>query len=45
MYSGYGMTLDSLGLWNFNNGAATTAIIFGVDNSLSCHAENCKKSF
>ena len=45
MYSGYGITFDSAGSWNFDNGTARNVIIFGVDNSSSSHADNHKNNF
>ena len=33
IYSGYGITLDSAGSWNFYNNLTRNVIIFGVDNS------------
>ena len=41
--SAYGITFDSAGLWRFDNGIARNAIIFGVDNSSSSHADSHKK--
>ena len=34
MYSGYGITFDSVGSWSFDNDTARNVIIFGVDNLL-----------
>ena len=45
VYSGYGITFDSAGSWNFDNDTARNVIIFGVDNSLSSHADNHKNNF
>ena len=45
MYSGYGITFDSAGFWNFDNDTAKNVIINGIDNSLSSHADNCKTNF
>ena len=44
MYSGYGITFDSAGLWSFDNDIARNVIIFGVGNSSSSHADNCKNN-
>ena len=35
MYSGFGVTFDGAGLWNFANDLAGNVIVFGVDNSSS----------
>ena len=35
MYSGFGITFDGAGLWNFANDFAGNVIVFGVDNSSS----------
>ena len=40
VFSGYGITCDSAGLWSFDNDTARNVIIFGVDNSSSTHADN-----
>ena len=45
MYSGYGISFDGKGEWNFDNDYARYFIIFGVDNSSSCHADNLKNNF
>ena len=45
VYSGYGITFDSTGLWSFNNDIARNVIIFGVDNSSSSHSNNHKNNF
>ena len=45
MYSGYGIAFDSAGSWNFGNDFARNFLIFGVDNSSSSHADNCKNNF
>ena len=44
-YSGYGITFDSVGSWSFGNDFDRNVVIFYVDNSLSSHADDCKKSF
>ena len=33
VYSCFGITFDSAGLWSFDNDSARNAIIFGYDNS------------
>ena len=43
--SGYGLPFDRAGSWGFGNDFARNLVIFGVDNSSSSHAENCKTSF
>ena len=45
VYSGYGIKFDSAGSWSFGNDFAGNVVIFGVDNSSSSHADNCKNSF
>lgn len=35
MYSGFGITFDGSGLWNFANDFAGNVILFGVANSSS----------
>ena len=45
MYIGYGITFDSAGSWSFDNDIARNLIMFGVDNSSSSHADNCKNNF
>ena len=45
MYSGYRITFDSGGSWSFDNDIARNVIMFGVDNSLSSHADNHKATF
>ena len=45
VYSGYGITFDSGGLWSFGNDFAGNVIIFGVDNSSSSHSDNRKNNF
>ena len=41
VYSSYGIAFDSVGLWSFSRNVT----IFGVDNSSSSHADNCKNIF
>ena len=38
VYSGYGITFSSAGLWSFGDDFAENIVIFGVDNSSSIHA-------
>ena len=45
VYSGYGITFDSVDSWSFDNDSAINVTIFGVDNSSSSHADNCKNNF
>ena len=45
IYSGYGIAFDGAGSWNFGDDFLTNAVIFGVDNSSSSHAENLKNKF
>ena len=45
VYSGCRITFDSAGSWSFGNGFARNVVIFGVDNSSSSHADNCKNNF
>ena len=40
--SGYGTTFDSAGSWNFVNEFARKDLIFGEDNTSSCHSNNRK---
>ena len=40
--SGYGTTFDSAGSWNFVNEFARKDLIFGEDNTSSCHSNNHK---
>ena len=41
VYSEYRIKFDNAGSWNFDN---ESAVIFGVDNSLSSHADNRKNN-
>ena len=45
VYSGYGIASDGTGTWKFGNNFARNAVIFGVDNSSSWHADICKNNF
>ena len=44
VYSGYGMTFDSVGSWSFNNGIARNVTVFLSDNSSSSHTDNCRNN-
>ena len=45
VYSGYGMTFDNAGSWNFDNSTNRNVILFGIDNNSSSHADNSKNNF
>ena len=45
VYSGYGITFDSVGSWSFDNDAARNVIIVGINSSSSSHADNRKNNF
>ena len=45
IYSLNGIAFDSAGSWSFDYDFAKNVIIFGVDNSLSSHFDNCKNIF
>ena len=45
VYSGYEITCNSAVSCSLNNDTARNVIIFGVDNSLSSHSDNCKNIF
>ena len=45
MYSGYGITVNSLGSCSFGNDIAGNVLTFGFDNSSSFHADNVKNIF
>ena len=45
VYSGLRVTFDVVGSWSFDNNTARNAIIFGVYNILSFHADNFKNKF
>ena len=45
MYSGYGIAIDGAGPWSFGNYFIRNVVIFGVNNSSSSHAGDCKKYF
>ena len=44
VYSGYGITFGSIGLWYFDNDTARNVIIFSIENSPSSHAKNRKNN-
>ena len=41
----YGIRFDIAGSWSFDIDSARNIMIFGIDNSLSSHAENSKNNF
>ena len=45
VYSSYGIRFYNAGSWSFDNDTAKNVILFGVDNSLSSHADNHKNNF
>ena len=45
VYSGHRVTFGVVGSWSFDNNTARNAIIFGVYNILSFHADNFKNKF
>ena len=45
VYSGYWITFNSADSWSFDNNIAWNVIIFAVDNSSLCHADNRKNNF
>ena len=45
VYNGYGIVLDRAGSWNFGNDFPLNAVIFGVNNSSSSHADSHKNNF
>ena len=45
VYSGYRITFDSAGSWNFGNDFTGNAVIFQTDNSSSSHSESRKNNF
>ena len=45
VYSGYRITFNSVGSWNFNNYFARIIISLSINNSLSCHSDNRKNNF
>ena len=45
VYSGYRITFDSAGSWNFGNDFTGNAVIFEIDNSSSSHSDSRKNNF
>ena len=45
VYTGYGISFDGGGLWNFGNHFAKNTVTSGVDNTSSSHADNHKNNF
>ena len=45
VYSGHGITFNSVGSWSFDNDFAGNAIIFDIDNGSSSHSDNCQNNF
>lgn len=45
MCSCYGIAFGERGSWSFGNGFTKNIVIFGVENSLSSHIDNCKSNF
>ena len=45
MYGSYGIAFDGACFCSFDNDFARNIVIFGVDNSLSSHADNRKNNF
>ena len=45
IHSGYEIAFDGVDAWIFGNDFARNVVIFGADNSLSSHANNCKNNF
>ena len=45
VYSGHGITFNSTDWWSFGNDTTRNVIIFGVDDSLSSHVDNCINNF
>ena len=45
VYNDYGIAFDGKGEWSFCNDFARNVVIFGVDNSLSSHADNHRNNF
>ena len=44
MYNNYGIAFDGKGKCSFGNDYVRDVVIFGVDNSPSSHADNCKNN-
>ena len=45
VYSGYETAFNGKSEWSFDNDYTRNVIIFGVDSSLSSHADNLKNNF
>ena len=45
VYSGYRITFDSAGSWNFGNDFTGNAVIFEINNSSSSHSDSRKNNF
>ena len=45
VYRYYGIAFDGKGEQSFDNNTARNAVVFGVDNSLSSHADTLQNSF
>ena len=44
VYRGYRITFDRAGSWSFDNDSVRNFIVFGIDNSVSSHADNRKNN-
>ena len=42
VYSDYGIAFDGVDSWNFGNDFARNVVIFRIDDSSSCHTDDCK---
>ena len=45
VYTSYGIGFDGAGLWSFSNDFVKNVVIFVVDSSSPCHADNCQNNF
>ena len=45
VYSSYGIIFDGVGSLYIGNNFAKNVVAFGVDNSSSSHADNCKNNY
>ena len=45
LYSGYRKAFDEKGKRSFGNDYSRNVVIFGIENSSSSHADNCKNNF
>ena len=45
VYSGYGITFNGNGSWNFGNDLPRDGVVFDVNNSSSSHTDNWKNNF